>query len=603
MDAKSVKCKKCEHRFKIADAIKMDPDLEVFVPEIVTASPVEASAPPTSLPPVAGMLDSREDAASVASAKPGPQPPAAGGLFDGIDVPQANPGQPSPYGQDLSQYAANPQVPAAATAGQQPPPPGYPSYAPVNAPTRPPHRSSPMMMPAIFGAVLGSLLMAAVAGGYSYYAVFAPATEAEIAKRDQAKKDASDSVERNRPVVPKDPDRQKGKAAVPLIPDGPDTRLLDATKRDAEEMLKAAEERKKRDAERRAKEAQAAEDRRARAEQAKLDREKRDAERAAEKEAELAEEKRLRLTPEADEQPTENLIMRIQMRRWGASGLALNDDHYLFVLDDRSVYVYDWRTKTEVSSYTFRDHDEDFRRPNSIAINSEGTLLAVGGEKGTIRIFDVDSSGVVQDSPRVIESVHEKDIEQIALSPDGQYLVAVDGRHEPAIWNARTLEPIAKLAPFKKEVKAIHMMPNDGFVRLSDGSERRQVRLENGAVDVAEGFQQNYPHSVAYSPDGTNMVVSSSNLKSFSVGKEEPIAEFKGQGVQWNVAFIDGVRILSCANRQMFEFNILTGELLRTFAIPDAPNIQLIVVSTDGTKAAVSPGSSRQDVFLIDLSE
>jgi WD40 repeat protein/serine/threonine protein kinase len=103
-----------------------------------------------------------------------------------------------------------------------------------------------------------------------------------------------------------------------------------------------------------------------------------------------------------------------------------------------------------------------------VAFNPDGSRLVVATEQGVIAQYDVDARRALG-PPLVTRSV---DFLSVAFSPDGQSIVAGDGRGELSGWSARTGEP------------------------------------QFGPVDVHNG---NDVWEVAYAPDGATVATSSSD--------------------------------------------------------------------------------------------
>ncbi|CAA0832969.1 SEC12-like protein 2 [Striga hermonthica] len=104
---------------------------------------------------------------------------------------------------------------------------------------------------------------------------------------------------------------------------------------------------------------------------------------------------------------------------------------------------------------------EDVGQQLAMTFNSEGNLLAVGGEDGKLRVFKWPSMENTLDEANAHASVKDLD-----FSPDGKFLVSV-GSGPARIWNVSTSTSVASLPKQNDEIF--------GFCRFSRSSVTDQV--------------------------------------------------------------------------------------------------------------------------------
>ncbi|CAA0832966.1 SEC12-like protein 2 [Striga hermonthica] len=104
---------------------------------------------------------------------------------------------------------------------------------------------------------------------------------------------------------------------------------------------------------------------------------------------------------------------------------------------------------------------EDVGQQLAMTFNSEGNLLAVGGEDGKLRVFKWPSMENTLDEANAHASVKDLD-----FSPDGKFLVSV-GSGPARIWNVSTSTSVASLPKQNDEIF--------GFCRFSRSSGTDQV--------------------------------------------------------------------------------------------------------------------------------
>ena len=148
---------------------------------------------------------------------------------------------------------------------------------------------------------------------------------------------------------------------------------------------------------------------------------------------------------------------------------------------------------------------EDIGRPSGVQFSTDGRLLAVSYEtvpyeKGTIKVFDVDS-WKVQDT-----LASEPMYYALMFSPDGRRL-ASSGEFDTYVWDLLTHKKVATMSPpfggsaavsFSPDGKWIATADGDGFVRVYDASTGTLRRTPTEFLLE--------PFTVAFSPDGESVL-------------------------------------------------------------------------------------------------
>ncbi len=124
------------------------------------------------------------------------------------------------------------------------------------------------------------------------------------------------------------------------------------------------------------------------------------------------------------------------------------------------------------------------------------------------------------DWPRLVHvfTGHTRDVNAIAISPDGSLVVSASDDHTIRFWSTATGAPIGEpLQGHTNAVTAVAFSP-DGMC-IASGSQDNTVRLWSAKKSVAIGEalsgHEDRVTSVAFSPDGTR-VVSGSDLRGHS---------------------------------------------------------------------------------------
>lgn len=580
LDHKSVRCKQCDHRFKIGDVLP-PPTEEVTATVVSPATPTPSPQPSTQ-----DILWGSNDATPPTD--PAPISPAP------HDAPQS----PFASAYSASNVAASPlQTQTQQGSGPQ-----------CN------HQSSPLMIPAILGSIFLSVAMALVAGAYTWYAVSQPPPEDQLAANDPDNvKRATRSTRPPERNVPETPAREEN-ATRPLVPDpaSRDPFGNRATQSNTNSPEPDPESQALRDAQRRRLANEAKLRNEARMEKERKDKEKRAAEDAKREEERVAarkareavaakrvEDRRRRQEVIDNAMPEDqHLIQRIKIDGWGVNDILATDE-FVFIADHDLLQVYRWDSKDRVFSRKIKALEE----LTHLAMNSSQSQIAIGGRSGRIEVYKVDEKGKLLRKPIVLNDVHERDIAQLGLSNDDKYLVSIDRSAKAIVWDLESREITAVLDWDSRNAKSIRFPRTNGSVCISDGTKIQEFSLPDGTLQEERELDMGSAQAMAYSPDKSQFAITNgSDVKTFKKDQDSPSQKFQGSGVQWSVAFGDESTLYTGGLKLLFRWNLSSDELELAYQIPDASYIQIIAISPDGSKAAVSSGSARQDVYLIDLT-
>ncbi len=139
----------------------------------------------------------------------------------------------------------------------------------------------------------------------------------------------------------------------------------------------------------------------------------------------------------------------------------------------------------------------------SMAVSSDGRVLASGSENGLIWLWDLTSNQPL----RPPLAGHELPVQALAFSPDGARLASGDQDGEIRIWDARNWQPLA--APLQghgSTVAALWFDPTGQVVRsVSDDGTLRTWDLASGAP-AGQPLALARPNGMAISADGLQVV-------------------------------------------------------------------------------------------------
>lgn len=235
-------------------------------------------------------------------------------------------------------------------------------------------------------------------------------------------------------------------------------------------------------------------------------------------------------------------------------------------------------------------HSDDV---NSIAISLDGKYVVSGSDDYTIKIWDVSTGREI----RTIVTKHK--ITSVAFSPDGQFVISGSYDQTLKLWNTTTGKLLKTFEAHLDVVNAIVFLPNGKFV-LSGSSDKALILWD---VQKAQPIRKFIGHSktitsVAVTFDGKYSLSGSRDNTAviWDIHSGKKIREFVHSDAVLAVAFSpDGkLAVTACKDGTLKIWDIDSGTLLRTFTNGYSVD-RCIAVSPDGKYIL----SGREDHSLI----
>ena len=149
--------------------------------------------------------------------------------------------------------------------------------------------------------------------------------------------------------------------------------------------------------------------------------------------------------------------------------------------------------------------DEGNTSVRSIAVSRNGDRLVSGGADNTVKVWNIAKGERLM----ALEG-HSEAINSVQITPDGRFAVSGSNDKSIKIWNLETNACIGTLEGHQGKVHSVALSP-DGSLIASAGYLDRTVRLwdrNSGAcLQVIENEEYFFPISIAFSPDGSRLVV------------------------------------------------------------------------------------------------
>ncbi|MDQ4096343.1 MAG: WD40 repeat domain-containing protein, partial [Actinomycetota bacterium] len=199
-------------------------------------------------------------------------------------------------------------------------------------------------------------------------------------------------------------------------------------------------------------------------------------------------------------------------------------------------------------------------RAGPAVFSPDGTLVAAGGDDGTLLLWDA-GTGRPAGAPLEVGD----DVRTVAFSPDGAILAS--GAHHAdrtvTLWDAKSRSRIGSLAGHTDDVRGIAFSPDDGNRLASAGADGTiriwDVRAGQTVVTLEQGAAVN---ALAFLPDGSGVVAGSDS----------------GQILVWDIE----------------------SRTSRAVPAPATHDVRALAVRADGTLLAT--GGTDNDVRLWDLA-
>jgi WD40 repeat protein len=132
---------------------------------------------------------------------------------------------------------------------------------------------------------------------------------------------------------------------------------------------------------------------------------------------------------------------------------------------------------SEGKEYIYGQHDEWIL---SLALSTDSTYLATGDRQGIVKIWDTEQKSQIQ----TIE--HGNPILYMVITPDRQYLIAVDAQQQILFWLMKTAQ-LHTVKPLADLVRSIAISPNGKYLALG---------FQNGNVQIWDAQKFTVKHNL-----------------------------------------------------------------------------------------------------------
>ncbi len=200
------------------------------------------------------------------------------------------------------------------------------------------------------------------------------------------------------------------------------------------------------------------------------------------------------------------------------------------------------------------------------ALSPDGQFLASVHENGLARLWNVQTGQEIRTF-----SGHTSSIKSVAFSPDGKYLLTASSDTTARLWDVGTGHEVHVFSGHSDEVNAAVFSPDGRYV--ATGSSDRTARewdVQSGQLLHIFAGHTDGVMGVAFSPDGKYLVTGGRDgtARLWDVNPKSELPEFRGHsGTVYSTAFSpDGQYVLTGSDDHTARvWEARTGQQLRTF--------------------------------------
>jgi len=201
-------------------------------------------------------------------------------------------------------------------------------------------------------------------------------------------------------------------------------------------------------------------------------------------------------------------------------------------------------------------------------------------------------------------STFTSDARALALSADGQFILAGLGNNDLALWDAGTSAPLRTFSGHTNLVTSVAFSPDDSWIASGsyDGTARLWHPATGGLLKTFDSGKGTV-YSVAFSPDGSTLLTALDDnvAQLWDTETSQTLVTYEGHtgAVRCAVFSPDGARVLTRSSDKTARlWDAATGELLQTFQ-HDPESVMAAGFRDDGTPYVITSAGAVQDLTLV----
>ncbi|MBU8894018.1 High-affnity carbon uptake protein Hat/HatR [Corallococcus sp. H22C18031201] len=252
--------------------------------------------------------------------------------------------------------------------------------------------------------------------------------------------------------------------------------------------------------------------------------------------------------------------------------------------DTQNVHLWDVATGTCVR--TLAGHEAEVR---SVAWSPDGTRLASGSRDHDARIWDVETGALLHSLTR-----QEGQVTSVAFSPDGRWLAVANLGWRVRLVEVATGRVAHTLSGHEQSVLTVAFHPSGRWLASGGSDDTARIwDVETGA-QVARISVGTIVRDAAFSPDGAWLALSTVDgvTRVETQGwTHQPLGQ--GLGPASSASWLDAKRLGVFVHGRLDEVDALSGEVLRTQAVPPQKVERHAAFHPDGERFALTSADFR----------
>ncbi len=284
-----------------------------------------------------------------------------------------------------------------------------------------------------------------------------------------------------------------------------------------------------------------------------------------------------------------NFSLAVTIRGYASSVLSTAispDGNTVASTNDRTIQL--WSLQTGQAVATLSGHD---KQVNAIAISPDGKILVSGSDDNTIKLWNLVNGQEIGTLLGNKAAIHT-----VAISADGKYIASGSDDKIIKIWNLATREEIYTLTG-QETIRSVAFSPDGKY--LASASDDKAIKLWNlqtgREIGVFQGHRDKVT-AIAFSADGKYFASGSSDktIKLWNLETGKFIRNLEAHtGEVTAISFSpDGMTLASSSSDRTIKiWNYLTAKNIRTLT-KHGDRVESFAFSKDG-KIIVSGGADR----------
>ena len=266
---------------------------------------------------------------------------------------------------------------------------------------------------------------------------------------------------------------------------------------------------------------------------------------------------------------------------WGLNSMAFTPDGRFLICGhlDSKVSVFDTQLKRRVG---FQEDLKQLGQVVCTTVSPDGKYVLTGGYSGRIVVWKIDEDGQLDKVGQFVG--HTSEIKSIAVDPASELVFSGESDKVARLWNLKTQKEIQAIREFGSAVYGTGFT-DGGKTAVASGREN-VIFVDAATGEIArkrKGYRRGSAHDIAFSPDGTEFVVSDGyDIKVYETDTASKIKTIKGDSINWKLAYFpDGKHVISGENAICI-WSVESESKVFELNVGKHVNVQAIAASPDG---------------------